>query len=1390
MAVTIEYKRRTEKKLSSPGVVPTIPPTNDHTDGSWSITDIYEGEIAVNNFDNKVFTRAGNTIIDLTPDPPVIPDPVWQETTLPYGISLTPINESKEVFLASSGAETTRVIVENTNITENSAGAVFVAKASSNLIDDTVKLGVYSPAFSTTPWAGNSVLSTDRNLVISSFGVGEIRFEVGGGSGNPTTRLRLTSDGVMNYEADITPHLVATSLVPKSYVDGLVDTTMKAPDDHDASSGQFPTDYKGSGSVGEGDTFYITTGGTMGTTVTNVGDMLVARVDDPGQVETNWFVLESNRDQATETQLGVSRIATQVLTDGGANDTDYLTPLKLATYSKWSDYYTSTEVDGLIGAIPQYWDIGAAVYGNRLFPTAGNSVKEIYLEDNTYGLTEWLIKNTNDVDNYVGSVIALKGSGPDFTNTVFIGKYGASYYVPEWAGNGVIGTDRELYITAANTTAGVTFQTGGTLAAPVTVARIAQSGVISSLVSGYESLVVANNDIPNKKYVDDLVSSIVTQSDAVQVLASSSTILFDVSNGINAIIELDTDVEIIMSSLEEGVKGKIILIQRDLDNKVTISPEPFVSNTGEGAIDIQNGFGKITIVSYFYDGEALYVDVDKDYSPKPLASELNTVAENGSIIPLFSTVSEAAYYDETLNLTVFAWEGYSNGIKYVYVSTYNHTTRIFSPIVDVGMPTLINDYHGVPCIVKDHEGYIHVFGGSHGNDLQHCVSASPNDFSSFTLQTPISGSFSYPNAVLVGSSIHIIVRNDDTPGYYGLSVISSSSLSAGAASWGAVVELVNLNPTPSTVTTRVYSGIAKVVGQEIWNIFCRYDSSDGHRRDVYFIKYDTSTGSVSNFRDSYSTPSASLPVLRTDADTEYRIYTNGEEGTDVPVWGVDYLNRVNLFFSDGNTTDGFDIYHIYDTGTAWTTPVKVATTYQQYDTFAPIFKARGEIMLVYTTKFTADEGVTYFPYDGNPVYRIRDINGFWSSEFPLVIGVDFPMGRFLPIHNAHPNAKLIFAELSDALTDAYAGHKKLFIYGDNGFLARHIEPNNISVPVVNGVVAQDEILIGHRGIWEGYPNPTLSYQWYSDGSPIVNETDKAIIVTPALVGTTITLGVTGTNKFGEDFSSSSGIDGSTWFSLTDIPGNVVYNGVPSFAYDGSRYIYSGSNNGTNSFWRYDTFTNTWFQLEDSPEEFLDYAFLVYTGSHIYVSKGAYSDVFMRYTIATNTWEYMTSATWTLRTGQHGVWDGGNIIYVQQGDTATVATYRIAEDDWTFVNVAPETLWRGYLAYDGSDNLYVLRGNNTATFYRYNISGDTWTQMTDCLQIAGQGCCMILLGDYIYAVPGVNSNSLLRYNILTNDWTDLSDAPSEINYGGAMASDGTFLYIRKGGGPLDFWRYRI
>ncbi len=57
--------RMIQKRSSTPLEVPTIPASDNHTDGSWIPTDIYDGEFFLNIPDQKLYQRVGAAIIQI-----------------------------------------------------------------------------------------------------------------------------------------------------------------------------------------------------------------------------------------------------------------------------------------------------------------------------------------------------------------------------------------------------------------------------------------------------------------------------------------------------------------------------------------------------------------------------------------------------------------------------------------------------------------------------------------------------------------------------------------------------------------------------------------------------------------------------------------------------------------------------------------------------------------------------------------------------------------------------------------------------------------------------------------------------------------------------------------------------------------------------------------------------------------------------------------------------------------------------------------------------------------------------------------------------------------------------------------------------------------------------
>jgi hypothetical protein len=126
---------------------------------------------------------------------------------------------------------------------------------------------------------------------------------------------------------------LATSSSIKSYIDANIGGLGNLEGGWNASSGSFPVGSTPTAGTKKGDYWYVTVAGTTGGVAFNVGDVIIAEIDNASTTNAaDWIQLEVNRDQATESVLGVSRIATQTETNTGTNDTAYITPLKLVTY--------------------------------------------------------------------------------------------------------------------------------------------------------------------------------------------------------------------------------------------------------------------------------------------------------------------------------------------------------------------------------------------------------------------------------------------------------------------------------------------------------------------------------------------------------------------------------------------------------------------------------------------------------------------------------------------------------------------------------------------------------------------------------------------------------------------------------------------------------------------------------------------------------------------------------------------------------------------------------------------------------------------------------------------------------------------------------------------------
>lgn len=102
--MNIQDSRILIKRSTTAGVVPTIPASSDHTDGSWLVTDIYKGELFINLADGIAYTRDDSGIIVINQS--ISSFGAW-DATVAYSVGMT-VYRSGLIWFAN-GASTNEI---------------------------------------------------------------------------------------------------------------------------------------------------------------------------------------------------------------------------------------------------------------------------------------------------------------------------------------------------------------------------------------------------------------------------------------------------------------------------------------------------------------------------------------------------------------------------------------------------------------------------------------------------------------------------------------------------------------------------------------------------------------------------------------------------------------------------------------------------------------------------------------------------------------------------------------------------------------------------------------------------------------------------------------------------------------------------------------------------------------------------------------------------------------------------------------------------------------------------------------------------------------------------------------------------------------------------------
>lgn len=231
-------------------------------------------------------------------------------TTLSMGANAFTITGTGVIAFTGSTATTTTtgdaaILGGGTSTIEGAAG---IKLRTPSVIASTVSVGLI-PMLTNVDGTFEWGMIAAATPLVSGLMSAADKAKLDAATSSPTPDTLMLRDG--NGNAQVGTPLVAADIANKGYVDGVVSGLLELKDNINASTNpNYPA-----GLVG--DTYFITVagkvGGASGKTV-NIGDMLVCSNDNAGgneaAVGADWFVVESNRDQATTTTKGVVALAT------------------------------------------------------------------------------------------------------------------------------------------------------------------------------------------------------------------------------------------------------------------------------------------------------------------------------------------------------------------------------------------------------------------------------------------------------------------------------------------------------------------------------------------------------------------------------------------------------------------------------------------------------------------------------------------------------------------------------------------------------------------------------------------------------------------------------------------------------------------------------------------------------------------------------------------------------------------------------------------------------------------------------------------------------------------------------------------------------------------------
>ena len=423
------------------------------------------------------------------------------------------------------------------------------------------------------------------------------------------------------------------------------------------------------------------------------------------------------------------------------------------------------------------------------------------------------------------------------------------------------------------------------------------------------------------------------------------------------------------------------------------------------------------------------------------ADSVNYFADNGFGRPLQTIQHPSGEYYK--GVTYFAYQGPKED---PYVCSYNHVTKEWTGPIQAGTSTLGKipnpknpgkiDNHGRPALLVDGLGYIHLIFGGHGGDSDqgnndmgaygsgkqtHLVSKKPGDITSWKILDNIPPFGTYSQFIkMPNNNIYLFYRH----GPHRSDWVYQKSTDNGRT-FANPVSILKHKPQKANpeVYDTWYAWFQEGPNNTVIVSFNYHPCANPEvhtslRTNEYAMKMNTLNDTWENAKGT----KLAMPLTKESADSLTLVFDSKGEKTRVGTNLSDSQGNPNLYFRYNSKTQS--ICYSRWTGKEWQISSIIPPEY----TFngGDLFFEKGDKIRFLASYHHLDIGEVGW-------WNSSDKGLTWQKEAALLSSTSSSYEISALIRNAHPDARVIVAEIPNNTTDNIS---KLYLLGNSGSVKR------------------------------------------------------------------------------------------------------------------------------------------------------------------------------------------------------------------------------------------------------------------------------------------------------------------------------------------------------------------